>query len=82
MSMVLAGGKLFVAGPPNKVPLKDPYAAFEGRLGSTFCEFSTADGSKISEIKLKTTPIFDGLTAAQGRLYLVTTDGSIICLGN
>jgi outer membrane protein assembly factor BamB len=81
MSMVLAGGKLFVAGPPNAVPAKDPYAAFEGRMGSTFCEYSTRDGKKLNEIKLKTTPIFDGLIAAGGRLYLATTDGSIICFG-
>jgi outer membrane protein assembly factor BamB len=81
MSMVLAGGKLFVVGPPNAVPAKDPFAAFEGRLGSNFCEFSTADGKKLSEIKLKSTPIFDGLIAAGGRLYLATTDGSIICFG-
>jgi len=81
MSMVLAGGRLFVVGPPNAVPAKDPCAAFEGRLGSRFCEFSTADGKKLSEIKLESTPIFDGLIAAQGRLYLATTDGSIICFG-
>jgi len=82
MSMVLAGGRLFVAGPPNAVPAKDPFGAFEGRLGGSFCEFSTTDGAKVSEIKLKTTPIFDGLTAARGRLYLATTDGCIICFGN
>ena len=81
MSMVLAGGRLFVVGPPNAVPAKDPCAAFEGRLGSRFCEFSTSDGKKLSEIKLESTPIFDGLIAAQGRLYLATTDGSIICFG-
>ena len=81
MSMVLAGGKLFVVGPPNAVPAKDPFAAFEGRLGSRFCEFSIADGKKVSETKLDCTPVFDGLIAAGGRLYLATTDGSIICFG-
>ncbi|MBT3199016.1 MAG: PQQ-binding-like beta-propeller repeat protein [Phycisphaerales bacterium] len=81
MSMVLAGGKLFVAGPPNAVPAKDPYAAFEGRMGSTFCEYSTKDGKRLTEIKLKCTPIFDGMIAANGRIYLATVDGGIVCFG-
>ena len=81
MAMVLAGGKLFLAGPPNVVPAEDPFAAFEGRMGSRFCEFSIADGKKVTETKLDCTPVFDGLIAAGGRLYLATTDGSIICFG-
>ena len=50
-------------------------------LGSRFCEFSIADGRKVTETQLDCTPIFDGLIAAGGRLYLATTDGSIICFG-
>jgi len=79
--MVLAGDRLFLVGPPNVVPAKDPFAAFEGRMGSTFCEFSIAEGKKVSQTRLESTPIFDGLIAAQSRLYLATTDGSIICFG-
>ncbi len=81
MAMVQAGDKLFLAGPPNLVPAKDPLAAFEGRLGSRFCVYSTADGKKLAEAKLDATPIFDGLIAAAGRLYLATTDGRVICFG-
>jgi len=81
MAMVLAGDKLFLAGPPNVVPAKDPFAAFEGRMGSRFCVFSTVDGKKLAETRLDCTPVFDGLIAAGGRLYLTTTDGSIICFG-
>ena len=60
---------------------KDPLAAFEGRMGSRFAELSIADGKKITETTLDCTPVFDGLIAAGGRLYLATTDGSIICFG-
>jgi len=30
---------------------------------------------------LSSTPAFDGLSAARGRLYMATLDGKIICFG-
>ncbi len=79
--MVLAGQTLFLAGPPDTVPKDDPYAAFEGRKGALLWAVSTADGSKLAEYKLKTSPVFDGLVAANGRLYVATATGEIICFG-
>jgi len=81
VAMVLAGDRLFAAGPPNVVDADDPFAAFEGRLGSKLCVFSTADGSKLAEAKLDSVPVFDGMAAAGGRLYMATTDGGLVCLG-
>ncbi len=81
-AMVLAGDKLFAAGPPNVVDADDPLAAFEGRLGSRFCVFSTADGRKLSETKLECVPVFDGLIAAGNHLYMATTDGDVVCFGD
>ncbi len=42
--------------------------------------WSTATGAKIGEQRLEK-PVFDGLAAAGGRLYLATASGKVICLG-
>ena len=77
--MVLAGGRLFVAGPPDVVDPKDPMAAFEGRKGAVLRAVSAADGKMLAACKLDAPPVFDGLIAAGGRLLMCTTDGKVIC---
>ena len=78
-AMVLAGDTLFIAGPPDVVPADDPYAAFDGRKGARLWAVSAADGRKLAEYQLDSLPVFDGLIAAGGRLYLATTDGQLLC---
>jgi len=80
-AMTLAGKALFVAGPPDAVKDGDPMAAFDGRMGSVLCVHSTETGKKLSERKLDAPPVFDGLIAAAGRLFLCTTDGRVVCFG-
>ena len=77
---VQAGEHLFVAGLPDVVPVEDPMAAFEGRMGSRLWVVSAADGKKLTEYKLDSVPVFDGMIAAEGRLYLATTGGRIVCM--
>ena len=77
--MVLAGDKLFMAGPPDVVPKDDPYAAFDGKLGAKLWVVSAEDGKKLAEYALDGQPAFDGLIAAAGRLYLATEDGRLLC---
>jgi hypothetical protein len=80
--MVLAGDKLFIAGPPDIIPKGDSLAAFEGRKGADFWAVSALTGEKLSEIQhLKSPPVYDGLIAAQGCLYISTTDGRVHCFG-
>jgi hypothetical protein len=78
--MVLAGGHLFVAGPPDVAPADDPLAAFEGRRGGLLWTFSAENGKKLTELPLDSPPVFDGLTAAAEHLFLSTIDGQVICL--
>jgi hypothetical protein len=78
--MVLAGKQLFVAGPPDIIDPADPMAAFEGRKGAELWAFSKNDGTKLAEMKLDTSPVFDGMAAAYGRLYISMEDGSLLCL--
>jgi hypothetical protein len=59
----------------------DPMAAFEGRSGAVLRAHSTADGSTLNEQKLDSPPVFDGLIAAKGRLYMSLVDGSVLCMG-
>ena len=79
--MVLAAGHLFVAGPPDVVDPDDPLAAFEGRRGGVLRALSAADGKTLAELPLDAPPVFDGLIAAGGRLFLCATDGQVVCLG-
>jgi outer membrane protein assembly factor BamB len=78
-AMVLAGDKLFMAGPPDVVPEDDPYAAFDGKKGARLWVVSATDGDKITEYPLESLPVLDGLIAAGGRLYMATRDGQILC---
>jgi len=79
--MVLAGPNLFVAGPPDVVDPSDPMAAFDGRAGALLRVCSAAGGRTMAEYKLDAPPVFDGLIAANGKLYLSLRDGSLLCMG-
>ncbi len=81
MAMVVAGERLFVAGPPDVVIPDDPWAALDGRLGALLRTVSTVDGKRIGEVRLDAPPVFDGMAAADGRIYVSLADGQIICLG-
>jgi outer membrane protein assembly factor BamB len=78
--MVLAGDVLFLAGVPDVIPEDDPYAALDGRMGALLWAVSAADGETLAEMKLASPPVFDGMAAAGGKLFLSLTGGSIICL--
>jgi outer membrane protein assembly factor BamB len=96
-AMVLAGGKLFLAGPPDILDenetlkafdadktqqlLAKQAAALEGAQGSVLWAVSAKDGEKLAEHKLDFLPVFDGMIAAGERLSCCTTDGRVICLG-
>jgi len=79
-AMVRAGETLFVAGSPDVVDSKDPHGAWEGRLGGVLAAFAAGDGKKLAEYQLPSPPVWDGMAAARGRLYLSLLDGTIACL--
>jgi len=79
-AMAVASGTLFAAGPPDVVDPKDPWAAFEGRKGGVLRAVSAGDGRRLAEYKLDAPPVYNGLAAAAGRLYLSTVDGKIVCM--
>ncbi|MBM3334216.1 PQQ-binding-like beta-propeller repeat protein, partial [Candidatus Sumerlaeota bacterium] len=96
-AMVLAGTTLFAAGPPDIEDEKaawgrslDPAVqasharqaeALEGKMGGLLWALTAADGKKLADRKIESVPVFDGMAAARGRLYMATTDGRVICMG-
>ena len=51
-----------------------------GELGAKLMVVSTADGSVISETKLDAPAVFDGMSAANGRIFISDIKGRVICL--
>jgi outer membrane protein assembly factor BamB len=80
-AMVAARDRLFVAGPPDVVDPKDPLGAFEGRKGGRLYVVDSATGEKLAEHALPHPPVFNGMAAARGRLYVAGEDGSLACFG-
>ena len=90
-AMALGNDRLAVAGPvdlgqkdPNLLAFKnepEARAGFEGKKGVFLRIVKAADGKKISECALPAMPVFDGLSIANGKLYIATLDGKILCYG-
>ena len=78
--MVLTGNTLFVAGPPDVLDSTDPLAAFEGRKGASLRAVSAANGETLAEYEFESPPVFDGLIAANERLYLALRNGTVVCM--
>ncbi|MBL7154265.1 MAG: PQQ-binding-like beta-propeller repeat protein [Phycisphaerae bacterium] len=79
-AMVKAGDTVFVAGAPDVLDQKEPYAAFEARKGARLVAVSAKDGRQLSQTPLDYPPVFDGMIAAQGRLFASLRDGTVVCL--
>lgn len=95
-AMVLADKTLFIAGPPDIIDeeqifknpdapgvagkLREQTMALDGKKGASLHVVSASDGKKLAEYKLETVPVFDGMAAANGRLYLSMKNGQVLCL--
>jgi hypothetical protein len=79
-ALVLARNTLFLAGPPDIFAADKPAAALDGQMHGLLYAVSTADGKELGRYKLDSTPVFDGMAAAYGRLYVSMKDGSLLCL--
>ena len=54
---------------------------WRGMMGALLCAMSTNDGGMLSQVKLDSPPVWDGLIAANGQLYMSTATGEVLCLG-
>jgi len=66
-ALLPAGQTLFVAGP--------------AKGGGVVTSYSADDGGKLAELPFDDAPVFDGMAAAAGRLYLSSEKGTVFCFG-
>lgn len=91
-ALLVAGEVMFIAGPPELTQTQgvgeealilqrpaDAVAAWRGMRGGQLWAVSTSDGATLAEYRLDAPPVFDGMAATDGRLYLATMDGNVIC---
>jgi outer membrane protein assembly factor BamB len=95
-AMVLADKTLFIAGPCDIIDEEEVYkrpedpsiqdklheqvAALEGGKGALLCAVSASNGERLSRYELETVPVWDGMAAANGRLYVSLENGDVLCL--
>ncbi len=84
-AIVCAGDTLCVAGRPAYFPPDHPVEkyrmSYEGKSGGMLRLHAASDGGLLTEYRLTAPPVWDGMAAAGGRLYLSTKDGRVICMG-
>ncbi len=80
-AMLKSGNNLFLATMPIEIPADDPHAAYEGRMGGAIRVASCEDGSTVAEYQLDSPAVWDGMAAANGKLFLSTSDGAVLCFG-
>ena len=93
-AMVLADKTLFISGPPDIVNEEDAFwsmndgrvlaklaeqsEANKGKQGGLMWAVSASTGKKLAEYKLASLPVWDGMVAANGQLYLTTLKGDVV----
>jgi hypothetical protein len=93
--LVLAGDTLFAAGAPDvldetlpgirtddpamREAIEEQEAALAGKRGGILVAVSKTDGEVNDRRDLDSPPVFDGLIAANGRLYMALKDGTVQC---
>ncbi|MBT3380356.1 MAG: PQQ-binding-like beta-propeller repeat protein [Lentisphaerae bacterium] len=95
-AMCLAEDKLYVAGPADVVDeryaycnpddpnvlalLKRQERAYAGQTGGQLWSVDRETGGVLTRHAIDTIPVFDGMAAAGGRLYMTTVEGRVISL--
>jgi len=82
-AIVVGGKTVAVAGVPMRrgFSMDDIEASYEGRKGGLLWTLSATHGVPTGELDLPAPPVWDGLAAADGNLYLPLKDGTVLCLG-
>jgi len=78
-AMLKSANNLYMAVTPTDILDDNPYAAYEGRKGGMLLIVSAEDGSKVAEYKLESPVVWDGMAAANCRLYLSMENGKVVC---
>ena len=52
----------------------------DGAQGSLLWVAAASDGHKLAEQKIDGLPVFDGMAAAEGKLFISLNNGRLVCL--
>jgi hypothetical protein len=61
--------------------LKEQDEALDGKRGASLFPVSADSGKMGEELKLGSPPVWDGMAVAQGKLYVATVGGKVLCFG-
>lgn len=78
--MVLAGDRLFIAGP-NEGKENKGLINLGLQQKAVICSVDTQEGKTATECEIPATPVLDGMAAIPGRLLISCIDGSVVCVG-
>ncbi|MBM3889697.1 MAG: hypothetical protein FJ388_11300, partial [Verrucomicrobia bacterium] len=68
--------------PKVQAKMAEHVAASEGKKGALLMAVSKKEGKQLAAYRLDSPPVFDGMIAAGGRLFVATMDGKVLCLGS
>ena len=93
-AIVLTEDNLYIAGIPDAgiedtkekeilqfTNNEEALSAFKGTKGAYLQIFSKEDGTISKKIKLEAPPVFDGMSAAEGKLFISQRNDKIVCFG-
>ncbi len=97
-AMVASDDRLFLLGPEELMRqdeikrriteeevqqlMAEQEKALNGKSGSVLLTVDKNSGEILSGHRLPIAPLLDGMAGAYGNLYLATTDGQLVCLGD
>ena len=79
-AMVHANDLLFLGGTPYSASQVDLAATYEGTKGGLVSVMSASNGEKVGQCNIETPPVWDGMAAANGRLYISLENGTLLAL--
>lgn len=95
-AMTVAADTVFVAGPPDCIDEREAFhqpddpsvqsrlrkqaEALEGAHGGELWAMAKSDGRVLARYAMNAIPVFDGMAAAGGRLFMCASDGQVFCM--
>jgi hypothetical protein len=59
--------------------LKTQDEAWRGKRGGLLRAISAGNGQKLAEYRIDSIPVSDGMSVAEGRVFISLIDGSVVC---
>ncbi len=73
--------RLAAKDPAILKELEEQDAALDGKRGAKMWAVNVETGEQSAGLELTSPPVWDGITVAQGRVYVSTMDGKVQCFG-